>query len=102
MSVTIIEAVCANGTTIPHVIIVPGTMIMANWFSKEMTGLEKLTVSESGYTNDGIMLAWLDHFIEHTGQTPKSEWVVLLLDGQVCHEAKEFILKAKAFKQRRE
>jgi hypothetical protein len=29
-----------------------------------MTGHEVITVSPTGYTNEGIYIAWLDHFIK--------------------------------------
>ncbi|CZT44806.1 uncharacterized protein RSE6_05041 [Rhynchosporium secalis] len=56
MSVTIIEAVYANRTVVPLVIIIPGVMIMASFFQETITSLERLTVSESGYTHEGIIL----------------------------------------------
>lgn len=98
LSVTVIEAITAGGKVITPVVIVPGKLIMSSWFSEHMTGYELLTVSDSGYTNDGIMMVWLDHFIYHMEQTPESEWIILLLDGQVCHEATNFVLKAKIYK----
>jgi hypothetical protein len=64
ISVTVIECICANGTAIPPVIIVPGTMIMGGWFHKKITGHEVITVSDTSYTNKGIYIAWLDYFIK--------------------------------------
>lgn len=98
MLVTVIECIRADGTAMPPMIIVKGKLIMADWFSENMTGLEVVTVSESGYTNDGITMAWLDHFIEYNNCGPDKPWHLLLLDGQLCHEADNFIIKAKANK----
>jgi hypothetical protein len=56
MSVTVIECISADGRAIPPVIIVKGVMIMASWFTEKMTGHEVITVSESGYTNEGICM----------------------------------------------
>ncbi len=95
LSVTIVESISADGTAIPPVIIVPGKMIMASWFSANMTGHELLTVSESGYTNEGICMIWLDHFIKHRDCGPNKEWPILLLDGATCHETPKFAIKAK-------
>jgi hypothetical protein len=95
LSVTVIECITANGRTIPPVVIVPSVMIMAAWFDENMTGLECITVSESGYTNEGICMTWLDHFIKHNNCGPNSEWHILLLDGATCHEAPNFAIKAK-------
>ena len=62
--VIVIECICANGTAIPPVIIVPGTIIIGGWFHKKMIGYEVITVSDTSYTNKGIYIAWLDHFIK--------------------------------------
>jgi hypothetical protein len=64
-SVTIIEYISADRNTIPPVIIIPGVRIIASWFNDNMTRHELITVSESGYTNKGIYIAWLDHFIKY-------------------------------------
>jgi hypothetical protein len=95
MSLTVIESISADGKAIPPVVIVPGTMIMVSWFHENMTGHEVVTVSPTGYTNVGICIAWLDHFIKHNNCGPDEPWHILLIDGATCHEAPEFILKAK-------
>jgi hypothetical protein len=93
--VIVIECICANGTAIPPVIIVPGTMIMGGWFHEKMIGHEVITVSPTGYTNEGICMAWLDHFIKQYDCGPNSYWRILLIDGATCHDAGDFIIKAK-------
>jgi hypothetical protein len=57
ISIIVIECICANGTAIPLVIIAPGTMIIGGWFHKKITGHEVITVSDTGYTNEGIYIA---------------------------------------------
>jgi len=95
LSVTVVECISADGKSIPPLVIVPGVMIMEKWFHEKMTGHELVTVSLSGYTNEGICLIWLDHFIEHNNCGPDKEWHILLIDGATCHEADKFILTAK-------
>jgi hypothetical protein len=56
MSLTIIECISADGKAIPPVVIVPGILIMVSWFHENMTGHEVVTVSPSGYTNEGICM----------------------------------------------
>jgi hypothetical protein len=94
ISITIVESICADGTAIPPVVIVPGVRIMVSWFHENMTGHEIITVSPTGYTNEGICLLWLDHFIKHNNCGPDKPWRLLLIDGATCHEAPNFILKA--------
>jgi hypothetical protein len=95
LSVTIVERISADGKAIPPVIIVSSVMIMASWFHTNMTGQELIIVSESGYTNEGICMAWLDHFIMHNSCGADSKWNFFLIDGATCHEAPNFLIKAK-------
>jgi hypothetical protein len=60
-----------------------------------MTGHKVVTISPSGYTNEGICMIWLNHFINHNDCGLDKPWRILLIDGAKCHEAPEFILKAK-------
>ena len=95
LSLTIIESISADGKAIPPVVIVPGVTIMVSWFHENMTGHEVITVSPSGYTNEGICITWLDHFIKHNNCGPDKPWHILLIDGATCHKAPDFVLKAK-------
>ena len=95
LSVTVVESISADGKAIPPLVIVPGRNIMMSWFSEQMTGAEVISVSPSGYTNEGICMQWLDHFIQHNKCGPQEHWRILLLDGATCHQADDFILKAK-------
>jgi len=57
-SVTIIEAICADGRPPPPpVIICPGAKIMESWIHENLIGAEVITVSPTGYTNENIALA---------------------------------------------
>jgi DDE superfamily endonuclease len=98
ISLTVIECISANGKAIPPVVIVPGVMIMGSWFHESMVGHEVITVSLTGYTNEGICMVWLDHFIKHHNCGPDSHWRILLIDGATCHDAGDFIIKAKMYK----
>jgi hypothetical protein len=69
LSVIIIECISADRNTIPPVIIIPGIRIIASWFNNNITRHELITVSESRYTNKGIYIAWLDHFIKYHNYT---------------------------------
>jgi DDE superfamily endonuclease len=98
ISIIVIECICANGIAIPLVIIALGTMIMGGWFYKKMTGHEVITVSDTSYTNKGIYIAWLDHFIKQYNCSPTSHWRILLIDGATYYKAPNFIIKAKIHK----
>lgn len=70
LSVTIIKSISADGKAIPPLVIIPSAMIMVSWFYENMTGLEVITVSPTGYINEGICMTWLDHFIKHNDCGP--------------------------------
>jgi hypothetical protein len=55
--VIVIESISADSKTIPPVVIIPGTFIIASWFSKKITRHELITVSPTRYTNKRIILA---------------------------------------------
>jgi hypothetical protein len=64
ISLIVIECIYTNRIAIPPVIIIPGTIIIRGWFYKKITGHEVITISLTSYTNEGIYMAWLDHFIK--------------------------------------
>jgi hypothetical protein len=65
MSLTVIKSISADRKAISLVVIVPRKNIIVNWFAKNITGHKRITVSDSGYTNKGIYMIWLDYFIKH-------------------------------------
>ena len=95
LSIIVVECISADRKAISPLVIIPGIMIMESWFHEKMTGYELVTVSPSGYTNEGICMTWLQHFIKHNNCGPDKEWHILLIDGTTCHEAPEFIIIAK-------
>jgi hypothetical protein len=95
ISLIVIEYIYINRTAIPPVIIIPGIMIIGSWFHEKMTGHEVITISLTSYTNEGIYMAWLDHFIKYYNCGPDSHWRILLIDGATCYDAGDFIIKAK-------
>ncbi|RPA88837.1 hypothetical protein L873DRAFT_1849586 [Choiromyces venosus 120613-1] len=93
-SLTIIEAIYADGTPSPTpVIICPGEKIIESWIHENLTGAEVITVSPTGYTNENITLAWLDHFIKHIEAGSDKHWHILLVDGYISHHQDDFIIK---------
>ncbi|RPA91772.1 hypothetical protein L873DRAFT_1866613, partial [Choiromyces venosus 120613-1] len=52
-----------------------------------------ITVSPTGYTNENIALAWLDHFIKHIEAGPDKHWHMFLVDRYITHCQDDFIIK---------
>jgi DDE superfamily endonuclease len=94
-SVTIIEAISADGREPPPLLIIcPGKRIMESWIHDNLKGGEVIALSPTGYTNEGIAIAWLKHFIKYTNAGPDKPWKILLLDGHITHENEDFIILA--------
>jgi hypothetical protein len=56
LSMTVVEYISIDEKAILPLFIIKGVMIIANWFTKNITRHELITISESGYTNKGICL----------------------------------------------
>jgi len=94
-SVTILEAISADGREPPPpLIICPGKRIMESWIHDNLKGSEVIALSPTGYTNEAIAIAWLKHFIKHTHAGPTKQWKMLLLDGHITHENPDFVILA--------
>jgi len=93
-SVTIIEAICADGHTPPSsVIICSGEKIMKSWIHEKLTGAEVITVSPTEYTNENIELAWFNHFIKHVETESNKHWRIFPLNGHSSYWQNDFIIK---------
>ncbi|KJZ69758.1 hypothetical protein HIM_10841 [Hirsutella minnesotensis 3608] len=91
-SATAVEAISATGRVIPVFLILSGTMHMANWYRLEE--LDKDTVigtSPTGYSNDELSMAWIQHFEAYTKKGAVGSKRLLLMDGYGSHCTREFI-----------
>jgi hypothetical protein len=91
-SATAVEAISAAGRVIPVFLILSGTLHMANWYRLEE--LDKDTVigtSPTGYSNDELSMAWIQHFETHTRKGTIGSKRLLLMDGYGSHCTQEFI-----------
>lgn len=95
-SITIFETIYADGyrKSIPPLVVCPGVKIMDNWVHDYLTGDEAITTSPTGYTNDKVVMDYLDHLIQHTKASAKKHWKLLLLDGHLTHEYPDFVVRA--------
>lgn len=55
---------------------------------------ERVMLPESGYTNEGLTMDWLRHFVKHTRTETSGEWLLLLMDGHKSHITPQFALFA--------
>jgi hypothetical protein len=94
--VTAIDCICADGQSLPPVIIFEGKLHQSTWYDAEVVPLPGdwvIGVSENGWTNDILGLTWLKNVFEkHTAYRTKGVYRLLILDGHGSHLTPEFDL----------
>jgi hypothetical protein len=95
-SVTVYEAIHANGSEPPPpFIIIPSIKIIEAWITQELIGLETITTTLTGYTNNVVALQYLEHLIKHLRAGLTKPWKILLLDSHESHKTPKFQLLAQ-------
>ena len=69
--VTVVECVSGDGNVLPPMFILTGSIILAAWFENSLHDDVAVAVSDSGYSNDDISLAWVKHFELHSAKRRK-------------------------------
>jgi hypothetical protein len=88
--VTAIEAICADGYSLPPCIIFKGKVAIEDWF-KNLPKDWRFEVSNNGWTTDEISLRWLQKlFIPSTNSRVRGRFRLLILDGHGSHLTPQF------------
>jgi hypothetical protein len=92
--VTAIDCICADGQSLPPVIIFEGKMHQSTWYTEDtLPGDWVIGVSENGWTDDILGLTWLKNVFEkHTAHRTRGVYRLLILDGHGSHLTPEFDL----------
>jgi DDE superfamily endonuclease/Tc5 transposase-like DNA-binding protein/Psq-like protein len=89
--VTAIEAICADGYSLPPCVVFQGKVYIAGWFESNLPSDWRIEVSNNGWTTDEIGLRWLQkHFIPHTNSRVRGRYRLLILDGHGSHLTPQF------------
>ena len=89
--VTAIASICAAGYAIPPFIIYKGRVHISAWYEEaDIPRNWKISVSENGWTNNNLGLAWLKHFNAYTKERMVGAYRLLLLDGHESHQSWDF------------
>ncbi|EEA21265.1 hypothetical protein TMatcc_009330 [Talaromyces marneffei ATCC 18224] len=89
--VTVIEGINAAGSAIPPFLIFTGKVILESWFQYLTEDEWKVTITESGFSNDEIAYEWLQHFDQHTREQAGNNWRLLTMDSHTAHLTREFM-----------
>jgi hypothetical protein len=80
--VTVIQSICAAGYAIPPFIIYKGRIHISAWYEEANIPRNwKLSVSDNGWTNNELGVAWLKHFDAHTKTRQVGSHRLLILVG---------------------
>jgi hypothetical protein len=94
--VTAIDCICADGQSLPPVIIFEGKVHQSTWYSETLPQDWVIGVSENGWTDNELSLKWLEHVFEkHTAHRTRGVYRLLILDGHGSHLTPEFDLFCK-------
>jgi hypothetical protein len=91
-SATAIEAISTSKQYIPAFLILSGAVHLGRWYEIQTLDPDTtLTVSLTGYSNDELSLAWIQHFQKHTANKTVSKKRLLILDDYGSHHTIQFI-----------
>ena len=87
--ITII-AINASGSILPPRIIFAGKKHQSQWFSA-IPGNYRISMSDNGWSNDGLGLDWLQEIFEkHTASQKGGDYRLLILGGHSSHATASF------------
>jgi hypothetical protein len=87
---TLIQGVSATGRVIPPFLIFAGKVLISNWFTEDLPRNWVIQVSPTGWTNNDLALAWLEHFDTHTKPVGVGAYRLLIIDGHESHCSIDF------------
>ena len=89
--VTAILGINAAGWAIPPFLIFAGKTLLHAWFEGEDIPRNwRIAISDNGWTNNNLGVAWLQHFNEHTKGRSLGARRLLILDGHDSHNSLDF------------
>jgi hypothetical protein len=91
-SLTAVETIGADGSTIPPMLILKGDVLLEKYFENDLENETLLATSSSGYSNEGLAMKYLIHFHNNTFTKCKGQWRMLIFDGHGSHVSEDFLL----------
>ncbi|KAL6158071.1 MFS-type transporter clz9 [Exserohilum turcicum] len=88
--VTLIAAINAAGWAVPPFLIFAGKYHLSAWYEAEIPRDWAIAVSDNGWTNNELGVAWLKHFDAHTKTRVVGTRRLLILDSHESHQSLQF------------
>ncbi|KAF3406894.1 hypothetical protein DPV78_001412 [Talaromyces pinophilus] len=89
-SITVVEAINAEGKIIPPLLIPKGEVHMEEWYNHIQEEDWLIAPASKGFITDEIAFEWLQHF-EHFSRQSLREWRLLIMDSHTTHLTYEFV-----------
>jgi hypothetical protein len=89
--VTSTECISASGHHVPPMIIFKGAYHLRKYFKNDIDGRVLWARSDTGFTNDKLTLAWLEHFNRYTKSRTLGRYRMLIFNGFGFHVTQNFI-----------
>ncbi|KAJ5976597.1 hypothetical protein N7481_010304, partial [Penicillium waksmanii] len=90
-----IECIAADGWKIEPYFVAPGSVHLMRWYEGgTLSEATRITVSDTGYSNDLMALDWLEHFHHNTKDRlskKRKQYLLLIMDGHDSHLTYEFL-----------
>ncbi|TKA63056.1 hypothetical protein B0A49_08854 [Cryomyces minteri] len=94
-SVSIVEAVCANGRLLPPLLIWKAHSHLDQWYTQSLERQGwRYAYSDKGYTGNELALVWFQGWEEQTRDRVGDRWRMLLMDNHGSHIDWKFIKHA--------
>ncbi|KAK7578324.1 hypothetical protein V3481_014178 [Fusarium oxysporum f. sp. vasinfectum] len=94
--VTVVEAINAEGKSIPPFIIVTGKHHLRNWYEGSSLPVDwAIATTPNGWTNNETGLDWIKHFDQHTINRSVGSYRLLILDSHESHYSADFEVYCK-------
>ena len=91
-SLTAVETVCADGSTIPPMLILKDDVLLERYFENDLENDTFLATSPSRYSNEGLGMKYLIHFHNNTYKRTNGRWRMLIFDGHKSHVLEPFLV----------
>jgi hypothetical protein len=86
---TSVEAILAAGDVIPLMLILKAMQHLFHWYTHmHIPDDYFLGISETGYSNDKLVLDWIQHFNQYSTRSQRGAWRLLIFDRFGSHLTK--------------
>jgi hypothetical protein len=91
-SITVVEIVCADCSTIPPMLTLKGDALLERHFENGLETEILLTTNPTGYSNEDLGMKYLIHFYNNIYKKTKGKWRILIFDSYGSRISEPFLV----------